>query len=167
MRQQEINAIFDQHFDRLYSYVAFRVAPDRQAAEDITQEALLAALQGIDNYRGNGSLRTWLVSIARHKIADHFRLAAKRTFFPPDVVEPAVSLQNEQQERALLVSLALRRLPDHYAGVLEMKYIDGLSVAEIAQRNGSTQSAVESLLSRARQAFEHAYESVEKTKEMP
>lgn len=165
MRRQEINKIFDQHFDRLYSYVAFRVAPDRQAAEDITQEVFLAALQGLDSYRGNGSSWTWFVSIARHKIADHFRSASKRSYIPPDAASPAVFLENEQQERALLVSLAFRRLPENYSGVLESKYIDGLSVAKIARRKGSTESAIESLLSRARQAFEHAYRTVEKTGE--
>jgi len=165
VRQQKIDAILDKYFDRLYSYVAFRVSPDRQAAEDITQEVFLAAVKGIGNYAGKGSPWTWLVAIARHKIADYFRAASPRTTLPDDAAEASVPMKDEQQERALLVSLALRRLPEHYARVLESKYIEGLAVAEIARRDGSTESSVESLLTRARQAFEQAFKMVEQTRE--
>jgi RNA polymerase sigma-70 factor (ECF subfamily) len=61
------------------------------------------------------------------------------------------------RERAERVAAALAGLPERYEGVLRMKYLDRLSVAEIAATSGETEKAVESLLTRARAAFREAY----------
>jgi RNA polymerase sigma-70 factor (ECF subfamily) len=55
------------------------------------------------------------------------------------------------------VTAALATLPDRYEAVLRMKYLDRMSVADMAAANGETEKAVESLLSRARAAFREAY----------
>jgi RNA polymerase sigma-70 factor (ECF subfamily) len=56
------------------------------------------------------------------------------------------------------VAVALAALPDHYESVLRAKYLDRLTVEAIALQRGDSQKAIESLLSRARQAFREAYE---------
>ncbi len=61
------------------------------------------------------------------------------------------------RERAEQVAMALAELPEHYEAVLRAKYLDGLDVASIALRQGASAKAVESLLSRAREAFRAAY----------
>jgi RNA polymerase sigma-70 factor, ECF subfamily len=63
------------HGDVLYRYARSRVA-NRQAAEDLVQDALLAALQSRERFEGRATVRTWLLSILRHKIIDHGRRAA-------------------------------------------------------------------------------------------
>jgi RNA polymerase sigma-70 factor (ECF subfamily) len=63
----------------------------------------------------------------------------------------------ERRELTRLVQVALDTLPGRYGDVLEWKYIDGASVAEIAARLGSSDKAVESMLSRARRAFREVY----------
>jgi RNA polymerase sigma-70 factor (ECF subfamily) len=65
------------------------------------------------------------------------------------------------RERAGLVHAALDGLPDHYARALEWKYLDRLSVEEIASRLGVKGKAAESLLTRARQAFRASYEGLQ------
>lgn len=68
----------DTHGAALIAYAAPRVR-DQQTAEDLVQETFLAALQA-DNFRGDAQERTWLISILRNKICDHFRrLARERT----------------------------------------------------------------------------------------
>ncbi len=60
---------------------------DRAEAEEVVQEALVAALESLPDFRGDSSLRTWLTSILRFKIADHQRRAVRdRQVFqaPPD-----------------------------------------------------------------------------------
>jgi RNA polymerase sigma-70 factor (ECF subfamily) len=61
-------------------------------------------------------------------------------------------------DRAERVARAFAALPDHYEAVLRAKYFDRMTVDEIAAARSETPKAVESLLSRARQAFREAYE---------
>ncbi len=65
----------DEHGDVLYRYARSRVG-HRELAEDLVQDALLAALQSRDRFQGRATVRTWLLSILRHKIVDHCRRAA-------------------------------------------------------------------------------------------
>jgi RNA polymerase sigma-70 factor (ECF subfamily) len=60
------------HGDVLWAFCLGR-CKSPQVAEDVVQETLLAALQGADRFAGAWSERTWLLSIASHKVADHFR----------------------------------------------------------------------------------------------
>src|SRR5437763_597978 len=65
-----------------------------------------------------------------------------------------------RSETSRLVQLVLDRLPGRYGDALEWKYIDGLSVAEIAERLGVGVKAAESTLTRARSAFRDAFTAV-------
>jgi RNA polymerase sigma-70 factor, ECF subfamily len=64
-----------EHGDALYRYARSRVG-NREAAEDLVQDAFLAALQSRDRFQGRATVRTWLLSILRHKIVDHYRRVA-------------------------------------------------------------------------------------------
>lgn len=76
----------------LYSYAYFRVR-DNQVAEDLVQETLLAAIESLNNYKKNSSLKTWLTAILKNKILDYFKLA-KRTI-------PISSLETEEENTFL------------------------------------------------------------------
>jgi DNA-directed RNA polymerase specialized sigma24 family protein len=60
----------------------------------------------------------------------------------------------------------MRELPVKYADLLEEKYLEGLSVADIARRRGESDKAVESNLSRARDAFRQAFARMNQAKEI-
>lgn len=64
-----------EHGDALFRYARSRVG-SRELAEDLVQDAFLAALQSRDRFQGRATVRTWLLSILRHKILDHYRRAA-------------------------------------------------------------------------------------------
>lgn len=66
-----------EHGDVLWRFALARTR-SREAAEDIVQETLLAALQGRALAKGGASERTWLIGIAAHKVSDHFRAARRR-----------------------------------------------------------------------------------------
>jgi len=68
----DASAWLQQHGDALYRYARARVGM-RELAEDLVQETLLAALQSRDRFQNRSSVRTWLCSILRHKILDHYR----------------------------------------------------------------------------------------------
>src|SRR5260370_29945485 len=59
--------------DWLYSYLRHRLAPRTEMVEDLMQETLIAAWQSLPNFRGDGSLRSWVLGIARHKVEDYYR----------------------------------------------------------------------------------------------
>ena len=75
-RTQDASVWLNDHGDVLYRYARSRVG-HREIAEDLVQEALLAAIQSRDRFQGHSTVRTWLLSILRNKVADHYRRAAK------------------------------------------------------------------------------------------
>src|SRR3954463_10777652 len=78
------SAWVEQYGDALFRYARGRVAR-RELAEDLVQETFLAALQSLDRFQNRSTTRTWLFSILRHKIVDHYR----RSEPGRDVAEPA------------------------------------------------------------------------------
>ena len=167
--QEDLAAIFDRCAEKVYGYVAFRVAPDFEAAQDITQEVFLAALEGLDSFRGDGPILTWLRGIARRKVAAHFRTKGRETSLSENdltrpVRNPDPSATN-REARALLLSLAMRQLPETSVELLEEKYLEDRSIKEMAQRRGHTEKAVESALSRAREKARRLMEAMRSQKE--
>jgi RNA polymerase sigma-70 factor (ECF subfamily) len=66
----------DDHGDFLFRYAVARLRDD-SIAEDVVQETLLSAIQSMGSYSGKASERTWLTSILKHKIIDHFRRSVR------------------------------------------------------------------------------------------
>lgn len=162
-----LDAAFEQHFDDVYGYIACRLAPDLAAAADITQEVFLAAVKGWKGYRRDGSPLTWLRAIARHKVADHLRDRPARR--PQVDVETLSAAEGRAgpEERPVLIARVMRSLPAGYAELLEEKYLEGLSVGQIARHRGSSEKAVESALTRARRAFRESFLKLQAKQENP
>ena len=145
----------------LYAFLLSRLGGNRAAAEDLTQEALLAAVQG--SYEpSRGPLRAWLFGIALRKLADHERRKAVSKRHLEEVArdlsvrmirEPLPTEWLEREEIRAVVSQALSRLPEASALLLIRKYFDGASVAELAIDLGTSEKAIESQLTRARAAL--------------
>ena len=170
--EDAMDTLFARSFSPLCRFALVRVGGDEHLAEELAQATLCRALDHLKSYRGDAALQTWLCTICRNLIANHFVRVGRR---PPDL-----SLAEEDpQLRAALAALALesggpeeehgrrevvRRvratlgaLPRHYAEALDWKYVQGLSVTEIGARLAVTAKAAESLLSRARQAFREGF----------
>lgn len=67
----------ERYADDLYGY-AITKCSSSDLAEDFVQDTFLSALNAVDNFKGNSSERTWLFSILKNKIADHYRKASTR-----------------------------------------------------------------------------------------
>jgi RNA polymerase sigma-70 factor, ECF subfamily len=171
--EQAFNRFFRDYAPRVFRFVLPRVDRDAALAEDLCQEVLLRAMRHIDGWRGEASLFTWLCQMARNVVTDHWRRANRREgnevliedhpsiAAALDSIEGDASAGPEQQqtrsELLRLVQVALDRLPGNYATALELKYVDGCSVAEIATRLDLNGIATQSLLARARGAFRDAF----------
>jgi RNA polymerase sigma-70 factor, ECF subfamily len=169
--RESFESVFDCCFSDVYGYVAFRLAPDRNAAQDVTQEVFMAAWQIWDTYRGDGNVLSWLRGIARHKVADHLReTMLKRNSIGTEGLDYlATSCQTRPDERTLLLAQVMRQLPPEHVELLEEKYLEGLSVRQMAEKRARTEKAIESALSRARDmlrnAFQHLYAREERSHE--
>ena len=164
---QAFSELFDIYFPRLFRFALRRVA-DEDAAEDVVQATLIKAMRSLSSWRGEASLFTWLCTICRREVHDHWQRLGRQPEVAsiddaPDVraALEALSAGGDSPERALeraetsdAVQLVLDHLPGRYGDVLEWKYAQGLSVAEIAARLGTSIKAAESTLTRARLAFE-------------
>ena len=162
-----LEAIFDRYFDQVYGYVAYRLAPQVGAAEDLCQEVFLAAVQNWRSYRGDGAILAWLRGIARRKVADFLRLRGRTSCQVGDdsLFELAAARGTGPGRRALLLAQAMHFLPPDYVELLEQKYLDGLSVRQMARMQGRTEKAIESALSRARCMLKSAFLRLESRQE--
>ena len=142
--------------DAIYRFVYHQVGGVVQDAEDVVQETFLAAVRQAGRFRGQSRLRTWLFSIASHKVADHWRrrrryvelpLPSERQMADGQVMQ---EISIEQMEIRQVVRQGLLRLPPHYRTVLVLRYVEGFSVAETARVMQRSVKSVESILVRAK-----------------
>ena len=135
----------------------WRCAGLRDAADEVVQDAWLTAVRRIGRFDpARGDFGGWLCGIAANLLRNHFRRARRERGRRP-LKDDAPVEKAADRDRAERVARALALLPERYEAVLRSKYLDGRSVAEIAAAGGETAKAVESLLTRARQAFRDAY----------
>ena len=157
------HVFYERALPRVYGYLFTRCGGDRAAAEDLTQLTFASAIRERRSYDGRSDPIVWLTGIARHKLADHFRTRDReeRRWLRLVVREVAVDRElaawRDVDEREALVR-ALARLSALQRAVVVLHYADGLPVREVAQAIGRSESATESLLSRAREALRRAYE---------
>jgi RNA polymerase sigma-70 factor (ECF subfamily) len=170
--ERAFRELFDSFFPRLYRFALARVGGDHDAASEAAQQALCRGIERLDTYRGEAALYTWFCQICRHTLIDQCRAMQRegQVLQPaedePDIravleaVAAPLNLQPEVQawhsDLKRLVQATMDSLPQHYGDILEWKYVDGLSVADIAARLGVGPKAAESLLTRARHAFREA-----------
>ena len=166
--EEAFTGFFEASFAPLFRFALPRLGGDEDAAEEIVQTTLVRAVRKLSTYRGEAALLTWLTTICRREIATFYE---QRKKVPPmfglaeDLPEIRSALESlvgdehllQRRETARLVQATLDQLPFRYGDALEWKYIDGLSVNEIADRLGVTPKAAESTLTRARNAFRDAF----------
>src|SRR5437868_7067481 len=167
---------FDAAFPGLYRFALARVGHDTDAAEEVAQSALCKVVRKLHTYRGEAALFTWVCTFCRWEIsawhAQRGRRGVAVELFEESAevrgaLESLAALGTEgPRERLLrdevgeLVRQVLDQLPSRYGDALEWKYVEGLSVKEIATRLGVGPKAAESMLTRARQAFRDAVQSL-------
>lgn len=150
--------LYDAALPQVYGYLLARCG-GRALAEDLTAETFLAAVAACRRDDPPAPSVGWLVGIARHKLVDHWRAAAREERGLRAVAgeEPLTDPWDERLD-ALLAREVLDDLPGHHRAALALRYLDGLAVPEVARTLGRTVHATEALLVRARAAFRRSYE---------
>ncbi|KWX67844.1 RNA polymerase sigma factor [Mycobacterium sp. NAZ190054] len=151
-------ALYDEALPVVYGYFVRRCG-DRGTAEDLTSETFLAAMDAARKPSPPELTLPWLIGVARHKLADHYRRRHDRFSVPvaelPETAEPDDTWDAELDR--IVAEQVLARLPEQHRTVLALRYMDDCSVPECAELIGRTVHATEALLVRARRAFRARY----------
>src|ERR687890_2331476 len=132
--------LYDRHSRAAFS-LAYRMMGERQASEDLTQDAFLKVWRSAKSYRAErGSVRTWILSIVHNRGIDQIRSQAsrRRTQERIEASAPrsqpseafAETLRNSQREQ---VREALSTLPSEQLKILELAYFSGYTHVEISE----------------------------------
>ncbi len=135
--------LYDRHSRAAFS-LAYRMMGDRQAAEDLAQDAFLKVWRNASSYRAErGSLRTWILSIVHNRGIDQLRSLASRRRTQDRVEASAPRSQpseafaetwrNSQRDQ---VREALNTLPPEQLKILELAYFSGYTHVEISELLG-------------------------------
>ncbi|MBX3003617.1 MAG: RNA polymerase sigma factor [Anaerolineales bacterium] len=139
----QFEGLYRAYAGRVFGYLYSRVG-SRSEAEELTAQTFLAALERLPHYTHKGYFAAWLFAIARHKAADSFRRP------PAEPLQAAAQLGAEQDvladfsERELHAALRqhIAALPAQHAELLRLRYVAGLSFAEIGALLGRSEGAV-------------------------
>jgi RNA polymerase sigma-70 factor, ECF subfamily len=172
----------DEHGDYLFHYALSRLR-DPSKAEDMVQEALLAALRGRDRFEGRSAERSWLTGILKNKILDHFRTAGRETNFtdvefygdedaasfdpskadhwtdsaaPSEWDAPGADL--DKAEFWKVFRGCTSKLPDRVARVFLLREVDGVGSEEICENLRISPNNLWVMLHRARLALRRCLE---------
>jgi RNA polymerase sigma-70 factor, ECF subfamily len=145
----------------------YRIVGSVQDSEDLLQETLLAAWRGLEQFEGRASVRAWLYRIATNRSLDALRVSRRRAEpirlepYPDVLLEgvpdaaPGPEARYEAKEAIGLAFVAgLQHLPPQQRAVLVLRDVLGFRAAEAAAMLGTSEPSVNSLLSRARAAFD-------------
>lgn len=150
------DVLYRRYLDRVYAYAFYQLG-DHHDAEDATERTFLAALRALPAFRDRGAtFRAWLFRIAHNTIANAHRTRARRRIDPlsdedavpaPVADDPAEVATRADELRRVLA--AVRSLPDDRRQVILLRFVDGLSTAEIADVLDRSAGAVRVLQHRA------------------
>ncbi len=147
--QGAFSQLYEEHFDKIYRYIAFKIG-NATEAEDMTQQVFLNALKSISSFKWKGvPFSAWLFRIAHNQIVDHLRkkkhatvpldesLAGSDDNNPQLVVEQKLDI-----ERMLL---ATKQLTEAQREVISLRFAGELPIAQVAKTMGKSQGAVKAL----------------------
>ena len=157
----------EEHGDYLFRW-ALRQGTTRELAEDMVQETLLAGIRGLPGYRGQASVRSWLTSILRNRLIDHFRKAVRESpqgpadevdldkYFESDGHWRAQQAQVNPQRRCefrdlmQLVLTCLQDLSERSRRLFLLAEFEGMEPIELSEPFGLTSENVRVILHRTR-----------------
>ena len=164
------NKWIDNYADYLFNYTISRVNSS-DLAKDLVQETFFAGLKSAKNFQGKATEKTWLVSILKRKIIDHYRkinskkgqAEVRMSFYDdgenegswleervPQSWDNASEKRIENEELRIQLAACIDKLPEKYAMVFRMKTVQEFETEEICKELGITSSNLWVMIHRAR-----------------
>lgn len=156
LNAMSLDELFELAADRVYGSTLKRCG-DPSLAEEITAAVFEAASRQFAAGRGHEVTVSWLVVVAQRRLIDHWRYKERHVRRIDRLRTEMLVRSGDERQDASNVLATLDSLSTKQRAVLVLRYLDDLSVSEIADQLGTTYKATESLLSRARKAFSTSY----------
>jgi RNA polymerase sigma-70 factor, ECF subfamily len=155
-RAGRFEQIYDEHVVAIYRFIYGRVG-NRPDAEDLTAQVFTRALEQLDTGRTPAEITGWLYRVSINMAADHWRAFYRLPIVDNErlapgwepVAEPATAPTDGDPAATVRVRRLLSSLPDNYRRVLELRFLQRLSVAETAAQMGITRGNAKVLQYRA------------------
>lgn len=148
-------------YEKKLNNFVYKKLRNRETAQEIVQDVFIELFDALRSYKRTASLKTYLFTIAQYKSIDFIRKQKiKRVLFSaisPYILERLKTIliddEIDKKELSQKIEKVFVTMPNDYALVIRLKYMDGYRVKEIAKKLSLSSKATESLLYRARKAF--------------
>jgi RNA polymerase sigma factor (sigma-70 family) len=153
--QQRFEGLYDEFMPKVFRYIRYKVN-NQQLTEDLTSTVFEKALVNFERYSSDkAAFSTWIFSIARNTIIDHFRTSSKRRSLqleealevPSDEASPQEDVENKAERECLMKSLTKFSAEDQE--IIRLKFAAELNNRQIAKMLGLSESNVGVKLYRA------------------
>lgn len=151
---EALEYLIERHYSRLIGYLYLMLDGDRSQAEDLTQEAFTRALKAIEHYTYPRPFKPWLYAIAVNLAHNHHHRAETRNVTHNGGILNLAASEGEDIEGTVVqhgeidrMLALLGKLPGKQREAIILRYVDGLSLAEIADVTGVPVGTVKSRLS--------------------
>ncbi|KYD03524.1 RNA polymerase sigma factor [Heyndrickxia sporothermodurans] len=153
MTSEDFESLYFEYSDKIYSYI-FLYIKNKEITEDLTHDTFYKAFKNINSFKGNSTIYTWLIKIARNIVFDHFRRKKVLRFFS---IEKHDSRKDEitpqeiliKGEEVKLLYEAINKLKLEYREIIILRKIKELSIKEISIILGWSETKIKNTTSRA------------------
>jgi RNA polymerase sigma-70 factor (ECF subfamily) len=148
-RHYAFNLLVRQYQRRLYAFIR-RMITDHDESQDVLQNTFIKAWNGLDAFRADAQLYSWLYRIAHNECLNHLRRMKRGLFVSSETVIERLTTSLDSSEHfsgdAIQRTLqrAIMRLPDKQRAVFNMKYFDGLKYEDMSMITGTSVGALKS-----------------------
>jgi len=164
--QEAMSALYEFYAQSIYRYVSYRV-DSQMVAEDITAEVFLRMVRELPSFEDRGlPFGAWLYKIASNLLNDHYRHTKSKPeveldeSLRNDDTDPFLRIENAQERQR--IAEALQTLPSEYQDVLILRFMRGLSHAEVAQILNKSENALRTIQHRALKALGKKLDNTQK-----
>jgi len=151
--KKEFSKIYDQYIDKIYRFIFLKVS-SQEIAEDLTSETFLKGWKSFQNPRDIENPSAFLYKIARNLVIDHYRQKAQKNTVKVEDFN-IIDTRSNLEENAILTSdlnvamKAIENLKDDYQVVIVWRYLDDLSISEVAEMLQKSEQATRVMIHRA------------------
>lgn len=164
MLDRDLNALIEEHAEAVFR-VANGILHNPTLAEDAVQETMIKAWQSLPKFRGDSSVRSWILRIAHNTSISMLRRRRERVMAPEDLPERAGGIDPARSSTALadlrVIRQALEGLDELSRSVVVLREVEGLSYQDISDTLGVPVPTVKTRLLRARRRLGDALGSTE------
>lgn len=150
----DFDELYSEYFQVVYRFI-LKLSADRELSEDITQETFIKALKNIKSFKGDCKISVWLCQIAKNIYFSHTKKNARLKTIPIDEISGQICEPDFTSKELLLeIHRILHSLPEPYKEVFTLKTFADLSLAEISQLFGKSESWARVTYLRAKQKLQ-------------